>query len=411
MTKKESWSEITVDSACYYIAFSLYVFSDVLLQTNFRELFGSINTLCGAFKITALVFLGLKYLLQHGDAWNYFISITILLIGFITYKVSGEQRLLWICLFMICSNKVNITTLAKISVVIVSFIVTITVLSATFGLVGSYDAFDAANRGVRLSLGFNHPNRLGLYCFQICLAVCIIKFDRNIIIPLLFCITGLVFDLLTSKTQSVTLGYALLATMLIANHVKIPRKIIIIGGIVIAACALVVSIGCMIAYNPASQVWIDLNTITHRRIGLMHQSYMQQSISMFGNDYSGGEIVGYAHHNGRAYTFWVDNAYAHSLLKYGYVGFILTIIFCWIIFFGALKGFYDCNVAVIGLIVYLALGILEWFAIDVQSNYFLLAAGPLLLSSPASYIKNMRSYGGNVRVIESHQAILLDYDQ
>lgn len=171
-------SRLKVDEALYYFAFAIFSIQCAIERTTFTEiLFIPIDEFTSLTQALIVFSLISKYIMQRASFKCWAFSLAIVLISFISWRQSGESSLFWASIFIVCANNVRIRPLAKIALTVSFATLIITILSAGFGVIEN----KVFVRGgiTRYALGFNHPNALGLYLFNACVAFSALRFGKN----------------------------------------------------------------------------------------------------------------------------------------------------------------------------------------------------------------------------------------
>ena len=87
------------------------------------------------------------------------IGVLAALVGF----VSRSYTLLWLVLTIVCADGAELKRVAFVVLCGYLFVFVLTLVLVLFGVIDNIVVVRGAGEGVRLSLGFNHPNQLGFF--------------------------------------------------------------------------------------------------------------------------------------------------------------------------------------------------------------------------------------------------------
>ena len=333
-------SRLKVDEALYYFAFAIFSIQCAIERTTFTEiLFIPIDEFTSLTQALIVFSLISKYIMQRASFKCWAFSLAIVLISFISWRQSGESSLFWASIFIVCANNVRIRPLAKIALTVSFASLIITILSAGFGVIEN----KVFVRGgiTRYALGFNHPNALGLYLFNACVAFSALRFGKNPIPD---------FGLIAVSI----LTYFLVAVFIV----------------------IIVSAYLMIAYDPSNPIQFELNKLLSGRLRLANGYFEMQPITLFGSDFSGLPPIYWE--NGVPSAFVVDNAWCHLLLRFGLIpAFCFLFGYIAILIKAVRQGWW--NSIFFGLVLMSIYGLCETLGIHFECNYFLFAVGAELL--------------------------------
>ena len=194
-------SKISVAEAIYYIAFSLHFFTYVLENTMFEEfLFIPVASLTKAIQVTVILLLVMKFLSQRASFAGWALAAIVVMVGFISWRQSGEGYLFWLALFVVCSDGIKLKPLATIVFVLTSVMFTLTVAFAYMGIIE--DVLLRRGLAYRHSLGFSHPNNVGLFLLILCTSFSIIRFGKNPLPDIILILLAAAFNLALADSRT-----------------------------------------------------------------------------------------------------------------------------------------------------------------------------------------------------------------
>ena len=373
---------IRVDSVAYYMAYALYATSCFLEHTMFESIFGiPKGTFANGVQFIVLFLLTVKFIMQRMPLKGWAIAATIVLIGFISWRQSGEGWLFWLALFMVCAEGADIKILAGIIACVVAVLFPITVIFANAGVIENYISVRAGI--TRQALGFAHPNAFGFYLLLFCTAFSVLRFGRGPLPDILLIVAIVPINLTVADSRtSAALSVLQIVLLLIFYTVRAPRMRRVFSVLFIIGNVSIISLSywLMVNYNASNALEAMIDSVLSGRIVLAHRYYLMQPLTLFGSSFS--QFAPIYMDNGVPSSFTVDNAYCHLLLRYGIVPTLLFL--CGLI---ALlvkltrEGRWDY--LLFGLVLMCFYGLGESLGIRVECNFFLVAMIPELLHATA----------------------------
>lgn len=379
------YADVPLIMVLYYFAFGLYVAGSCLTQTVFSEIGVPVSTFYNLAQVFAAVVLLTKLLLQRCRYTELLLAFCLIAVGVASWFYSKESYLFWIFLFIACGKDVEIKILAKIVLFVVGALTVVTVVAAQFGIIPTYYILETGERAARSSMGFIHPNRLGEYLFTVCLALAIIDFDKRPYRTLAVCAVcfAVAWYISNSQTSSAIILFIALSICLIPLFKK-HRRPFLLFALGLFAASFLLSMYFMVAYSPFNQTMTALNEFCSMRLSFMHQGYETYGIALFGQECSNGPIVAYTLVSKTAYTFFVDNAYAHAVIKNG---LIPSIVFFLLVAVAFIRGYNkpELDSALFGLMVLAVVGFTEHYFIDISCDYFVVVLSAFVFGSTSLY--------------------------
>ncbi len=367
-----------IDEAFYYLAFAIYYVQFVLERTTFTDfLFMPIDVFTGVTQIVVLLLLFSKFVMQRASFRCWLFATLVVLVGFLSWRQSGEGWLFWASLFIVCANGVRLRPLAKISLALSLLILALTTLFACCGVIENRVSLRA---GVtRYALGFTHPNHLGLVLLNVCVAFSVLRFGKNPAPDLILIAVAAIMNLAICDSRSAALLSLLQAVLLLIFYFaknEGPRKALRYGFVAVAFAVLALSFYFMVAYNPSNPVEFALNSVLTGRLRLANGYYEMQPLTLLGSDFTAFSPIYWE--NGKAYTFVVDNAWCHLVLRYGLIPTLLFLAGYALLFLKLVRQ-RRWDAVLFGLLLMSVYGFSETLGIRFECNYFLYAVGAELL--------------------------------
>ena len=242
------------------------------------------------------------------------IIFIIMIVSLISYSICKNGNIMLTILFIIVGKRIDFDKFIKYDYKIKISLIIIIVFFCKLGL--SQDVVMIREDGlIRHSLGFSHPNGLGLYLFCVCADIVYlnyskIKIKNLIILTISFFICHFICD-----SRAATLGIIImLITRLFLKKEKIEiSKIFYYLPIILTFLSFALSYAFM--KNPSNNLLMLINTITSGRLKCASQFIDSYNLNLFGNYF---EYYGQWKTRGQYLTV-LDNAYVHLYLQYGLI--------------------------------------------------------------------------------------------
>lgn len=266
-----------------------------------------------------LVFFSVEWSLKR-----FVVASCLALLGFITWRTSGEAWLFWLSLFSVNVGAADMKKVAKSALFLGTvFLLAIPILAA----VGVIDSTIEVRSGfVRYSLGFNHPNLLGALIITVCMAFVVLNYEESSLKSICLCVLGGIVCLVVPGSRTSCACLFLMASVLPLfkwARRKGHETTLIWTVMTVITALIIASIWFMYNYNPEIQVHAWLDKLLSGRLSLSHVYLADHAPSLFGYDYADGTKY-YAQDMVR--TFVVDNLYCHVLLREGVLSFLVLVI-------------------------------------------------------------------------------------
>lgn len=370
--------EVSVAHLLFYGAFSLYSICTLLELTTFNSVMGMpLESFVSALQMAALVLLVIKFFTQRATlvCWCAILAATV--VGFVSWRQGGEGWFFWLVVFVVCSEGINIRTLAAITLGIAVSLTVFTVLCCATGLIEN--RLFIRTSSVRYGWGFWHPNYFASYLTLICISFSTLRFNKNPAPDMLLIVSTLIINLAFLDSRSnMIMAIAQVLMLVIFFNTKGAHGRRVWSTLFLVALSIVIagSLYFMFMYNDANPMHNRLNEILSLRLSLSHGYYQMQPLSAFGNDYSGFQPIYWE--NGEPAEFLVDNAFCHLILRAGVVPMILFLIGLYAILIKMIKTA-RWDYLLFGIVLMALAGFAETLGIRVAFNYFLISVGAELL--------------------------------
>lgn len=388
MTKREQFGQKFI-----YFILILWFSTEVLFNSTLEKIIFWKKDDLNAFMAYAVLIL---LLLQIVFFQVYQIK-ELILIAAVTFPIilatlnSGNNRMISTWIFIVAAKYIDFDKVTKISYyveLVMTFLVFYLFMS---GIIYEYTLYRGSV--LRHSLGFTHPNQLGIRIFLLVVCRCYIRrknfnfFDCAIIIASAY----FVYRVANSKTSY----YALVILAVLMIFHTIMRKL---GGnfdkwsnvlIVVAIISNIASL--FFSLNDIRKIALinKFDRIMSRRFSQCYRTFKYYGIKLLGQDI---QLIVNRPGVGKHYHFWLDNAYMSIMLRYGPVVFIMfsVLYVCTMILLKKMQQYVLVEI----LCLYAVYGIMENNFYSMSQNLFL-----LLLSYPIYKHQIQTQAGGFFRRI------------
>ena len=370
-----------VDEALYYVAFAIYFVKCALARTCFAEFFFiSVDVFDSFAQLTALLLLFMKFVMQRAPFRCWVLSAFVVLVGFVSWRQSGEAWLFWVALFVVCANGTRLLPLAKITFALSLATLVVTVMSAQLGIIENW----VFRRGtvLRYALGFDHPNAFGCYVLSACVAFSAMRFGKNPAPDLVLIGIAFVLSLTVANSRATALLMIFQAVVLAVfyfvrnDFMRSHFRRCFVGVVLLAIGA---SFYFMVAYTPLNAFHATLNSMLSGRLYLAHGYYGMQPLTLMGTTFEGFAPIYWSSRTGEA-AFVLDNAWCHLVLRFGIIPAALLLLGYLALFFKSIEQ-REWDALLFGLLIMAVYGFSETVGIRVECNFFLYAIGADLLYS------------------------------
>lgn len=309
------------------IVFALWLGTEVLFNSTIKQIFfWDKNEANSIMAVVILVMLMIHIILFQSYKWNEALMIILLSIPILIATINSDHNTMmstWV--FIVASKDVDFNIISTIAFY-VQLIMIVTVVYLFYnGFIDEVTVY----RGdiLRHSLGFTHPNQLGIRLFLLIVLWCYLRRKRLGILDLALLIGAAVF--VKKVTDSQTPFYALIIfTVILSVHlvtVKIGYDINKLSGIYIWITVFVCGLSIFMSSIKINRykVLAMINNFMSHRFSECRRTLRYYGIKWFGQDvklFVSKPVIG------RYYHFWLDNAFMSILLRYGIVVLVIFMI-------------------------------------------------------------------------------------
>ncbi len=309
--------KVKIDNIFYYAAFAL------ILVTIMCSQFAFISNNRKYIRAISIIFLIINLILQNQKIP--FKSFVILIVSFvclsISYFINESYTLLLGLCFILCYKNIDINNFMKFDMKLKIFLLVFVIVSWKLGIVSEVTML-RTDGTIRHSLGFSHPNSLGLNLFCICAEIIYLYFEKlklkhYFLIALSLYICNNICD-----SRSATLSLLILFGLFLLKKFNLfkPNKNLKYLPVLLIALSFIFSI--FFLKNPNNVFLKNLNHLISGRIRCSAEFLDYYGLNMFGHKF---EFYGLWNVRGQKLTV-LDNSYMYLFLHYGIVnGLIITL--------------------------------------------------------------------------------------
>lgn len=354
-----------------YFVLGIWLASEVLLNSTIETIFiweaEDVNKFM-AWLILMLLLVQIVFFQRYQVRELVIIAIVTIPIVIATLNSSYNIMMsTWI--FVVASKYIDFDKLVEIAYFVQIIMVALVFFLFFTGVIDEYTMYRGST--LRHSLGFSHPNHLGVRIFQLVVCRCYLRRNKlgvsDIIIVLL---AG---NFVNVVSNSKTAYYALLIfTIMIFLHIILSKKEALIERvisytIVVAVAVNVLSVILSIIDVKKYSILNLFDRVMSSRFSKCHKTVKYYGVPIWGQDV---QKTVKRHIIGSFYNFWLDNAYMSILLRYGVVVFLIfSILYIAVMIY--LKKEKQYMLLEI-LCLYAIYGVMENYLFSMSHNLFLL---------------------------------------
>ena len=242
---------------------------------------------------------------------------------------SGHNTIMSTWIFVVASKYINMDKIARISYY-TELIMTLVVFYLFFN---GYIVELTLHRGelLRHSLGFTHPNMLGIRIFLLVVCRCYIRREKFNILDWSLIVAMAVFVNRVANSKTSYYALVILAGLTFIHMIMLKFGI---GFDKVMNHLITFSFACIVVSLIFSFIQISkypvlnrLDIFMSKRFSQCHRTLKYYGVKLFGQDV---QLIINRPALGKFYHFWLDNAYMSILLRYGViVFFIFSALYIW----------------------------------------------------------------------------------
>ncbi|MBQ6587458.1 MAG: hypothetical protein IJI01_02125 [Butyrivibrio sp.] len=307
-----------------YIILAIWLSTEVLFNSNIQHFFIWEKSVANDFmNILVLVLLILQVVVFQKYTFKEMVLIFAISLPIILATLNSNSKTMmstWI--FIIAVKYIDLDKTIKISY-IVQGLMTLLVIYMYYAVIIE-ETVTYRGSLLRHSLGFIHPNQLGVRVFLLIICHCYLR--RNRIGILEYIIVSLGAWVVKRVADSKTAFYALVILLVlllvygIAKRFDNGKEIFSNSMIMIFFAANIISISLSVFNIMSNDLLKKIDIYMSRRFSQCHRTYQYYGLSIFGKDI---QLLVKRNIVSPIYHFWLDNAYMAILLRYGIVVFFI----------------------------------------------------------------------------------------
>lgn len=363
----------------YLFIFAFWYGTEIIFNSTLDYILGiRIDAWSNLVSWLVFIFLMLQILFMQSYKKKELVAIILITLPIVISAVlSGNRSLLSLWMFIVGAKKISFDKTIQTAYKILLIMIPLVILLRLGGFIDDYTIMRGSIR--RFSLGFSHPNQLGLRVFQLTLCHCYIHRYKLRIMNFGNIILAIAFTIIVPNSQTAYISLIVfLIMMLIYQYIKNKGQILV----EVFARSLVISALLLNLFSIVLS-YIDVNKYTvlsridkwmSTRFSWCHRVWQVYGVSLWGQRvYIRGDEIKLM---GIKNRLWLDNAYAAILLRYGILVFFIAS-FAYLNLIRAMAIRKEFVLAII-LFLYSLYGLMENGLFMLSHNIFLLAFSDLL---------------------------------
>ncbi len=378
----------------FNIVFGTWCFFDIIMRTAFKSKINAFfsNVLWDSsvnvdkwIDIAVLVLLMsiIIFLQRYSYIELFVLAIVTIPIVIGTIK-SDNHYLISMLLFVVAARYADISKLIKIYFYILLFMIPFVILMCMGGVLPDY----TLHRGgmIRHALGFEHPNRLGMRCFQLMACFCYIKKNNaHAWIKYVFMCVMTFFVYKVPNSQTAYIGIVLLMLVIMIGGLydryginkRRLMRIMAYGATIINVFTVFISF-----FDPKkNSLYTLIDKFMSHRFWYGYKMHDYYGVTLWGQRID--TIVKDRKYVGVYHQWYLDNAYLSVLLQFGIVVYVIfSLLLVWAVFYYANQNDYTM-VAI--LFTYSVYGIMTTGFYMMSHNIFLLTISSALYMKEGTY--------------------------
>ena len=308
----------------YYIAFMIWFVSDCLSGTMIKNIAGiSLSKVDDIVNVLVLLFLMFKIFFKQQYSFRQIVFITFCTVPMVFSAIaSANLNVLCLWIFLVAAKDIDINRLVKD---VYFALVVLIILVCTLCLAGVIDDFTMYRDGIRHSLGFGHPNALGMRLFQFVVCFLIIHNGKMLLqMAVTFAVCLFTYLVPNSQTPSILMAIILLLLPFYYFAINSKKRARFFIKAMMAGTFFSAMLSFIFTFIDISRYKLlkTFNELLSFRFTWTYRAFSESGIKLFGQIVRISEeerrVVGLKGH------LYLDNAYATLLIRYG---FAVSVIF------------------------------------------------------------------------------------
>lgn len=371
MDKRERFGQVFT-----YFILIMWFATEVLLSSTLEYIFvWKVEDLNVATAMIFLVLLVIQIVFFQKYTFSEIAIIVLITVPIIIATIhSGHNRMMSTWIFIVAAKLIDFETLAKFAYRIELLLTILIIYLFYSGVINEYTIYRKSV--LRHSLGFSHPNQLGVRIFLLVVCRCYLRRKKLNYIDWAIILFAAQFVNKVSNSKTSFYALVILAVLtlihLILQRFDGGRENLANVMIYTAVCCNIISIVLSSISLGKYPILKQFDYLMSRRFSCCNKVLKYYGIKLFGQNISlqiSRPVIG------KYYHFWLDNAYMSILLRYGPIVFIIysVLYIATMILLRNIKEYMLVEI----LCLYAIYGIMENNFFSLSQNMFL-----LLLSYP-----------------------------
>ncbi len=307
-----------------YFTLSLWLAGEVLFSSTIKRIFiwktEDVNDFMAWF-ILALLMIQIVFFQRYQLRELVFIAIVTVPIVIATI-CSSQNIMMSTWIFIVAAKYIDFDKLIRIAYLVQIIMVFVVLYLFFTGVIDEYTMYRGAI--LRHSLGFGHPNRLGIRIFQLVVCRCYLRRDKINFSDVLIIIASAVFVNLVANSKTAYYSLLIFAGMMtihvISSMTELSLDRIISYTIYVAGAVNILSLVLSFIDVKKYPFLKAIDKAMSIRFSTGHETLKYYGVTIWGQDV---QRVVKRHMIGSIYHFWLDNSYMSILLRYGVVVFLI----------------------------------------------------------------------------------------
>ncbi len=308
----------------FYIIFVLWLSTEILFSSTLKTIYKlNVAELNDTMAYVVLVLLVIQIIFFQQYSVNELVAISLMSLPIVYATINSNHNTMmatWI--FIIAAKYMDVDKLMNIAYVVQVVMIALVIYLFLTGVIEEQTLY----RGtvLRHSLGFSHPNQLGVRVFQLMVCRYYKKRKKVIFLDVVLNVGAAVFINVVANSKTCFYALVILSIMML-SHIIISMTNINLDSFIVYTIllALFSNIFSVIFSFVNVKKYALLNIIDKamsRRFYHCYRTMKFYGVSLWGKDVQ--KIVK-RHIIGRVYHFWLDNAYMTIVLRYGIIVFCI----------------------------------------------------------------------------------------
>lgn len=376
---------IRIDNIFYFSFFLWYsmeiLFSSTIMNFTYLPM-QQLNDIIGYIVLVLMIIQ--IFFFQKYNVRDIIVIVLSSVIVIVSAIKSGNNSILSMWIFIVSSKKVNLDAVVRSAYKVLCFMVSLVIILFFFKIIPEVTLY--RNGIVRHSMGFIHPNQLGLRVFQLIMCRLFLHRNRFRMADIVISVLGVVFVYYVPNSQT-SFGALIILFFLTIIYAFIRDKDYIVmktAGVILISTSILLNVICVVlSTRPLiHKFWVEINQFISFRFSYCYRVYKIYGITFWGNDIavtmSEREMRG-MQNLGKLY---LDNAYLSLILRFGILMFVLFSLMYYLTMYYFMQ--HNQLYIVIIMFVYSVYGIMETGMYQMSHNIILLAISYLIYNKIAS---------------------------